>query len=82
MATITNSNLYPPTIDTYMPAFLVDGDNELKRICRIYFSISSYNSFSDITGIHTISFIGGYTDDSGSTSSSTSYCDIRFLPTV
>lgn len=48
MATITNSNLYPPTIDTYMPAFLVDGDNELKRICRIYFSISSYNSFSDI----------------------------------
>lgn len=48
MATITNSNLYPPIVDTYMPAFLVDGDNELKKICRVYFSISSFNSISEI----------------------------------
>lgn len=48
MATITNSNLYPPTVDTYMPAFLVDGDNELKKICRVYFSISSFNNISEI----------------------------------
>lgn len=48
MATITNSNLYPPIVDTYMPAFLIDGDNELKKICRVYFSISSFNSISEI----------------------------------
>ena len=35
MATITNSNLYPPVVDTYMPAFLIDGDNELKKICKV-----------------------------------------------
>ncbi len=28
-------------------------------------------------GIHTISFIGGYTDKSGSTSSNSQYCDIK-----
>ena len=48
MATVINSNLYPPVVDTYMPAFLVDGDNELKKICRVYFSISSFNSISEI----------------------------------
>lgn len=48
MATITNSNLYPPVVDTYMPAFLIDGDNELKKICKVYFSISSFNSRSEI----------------------------------
>lgn len=48
MATITNSNLYPPVVDTYMPAFLIDGNNDLKKVCRVYFSISSYNDLADI----------------------------------
>lgn len=44
---VTN-NLFPPIIDTYMPAFLVDsGDIERDR-CKIYFSISNYNSLKEI----------------------------------
>lgn len=42
------NNLYPPTVPTYAPAFLVDSGNILKDTCRIYFSISLYNSYSDI----------------------------------
>ena len=38
-----NNNLYPPIIETYMPAFLID-----QGVCRIYFSLSSFNSFDDI----------------------------------
>lgn len=48
MATITNSNLYPPVIDTYMPAFLADGNNDIKKICKVYFSISSFNSRKEL----------------------------------
>lgn len=43
MANIENSNLYPPVIETYMPAFLVDSN-----YCRVYFSISSFNSLPEI----------------------------------
>lgn len=35
-------NLYPPIVDTYMPAFLYT------ESCKIYFSLSPYNSFNDI----------------------------------
>jgi hypothetical protein len=42
------SNLYPPIVDTYMPAFVV---NELKGTCKIYFSLSKYNTASDIKSI-------------------------------
>ena len=38
------NNLYPPIVDSWMPAFIrtnADG-------CRVYFSISSYNSLSEI----------------------------------
>lgn len=35
-------NLYPPVINTYMPAFINTGN------CKVYFSLSSYNNFSDI----------------------------------
>lgn len=37
-----SSNLYPPIIDTYMPAFLKN------QTCRVYFSLSSLNSISSI----------------------------------
>ena len=36
------TNLYPPVIDTYMPAFLQTGS------CRIYFALSTYNDLSEI----------------------------------
>ena len=34
---------------------------------------------SHITGVHTISFVGGFVDPSGSSSSSSAFCNIRFL---
>lgn len=42
------NNLYPPVVETYMPAFLVDSENEEENICKLYFSISSYNTIDDI----------------------------------
>ena len=42
------NNLYPPIVDTYAPAFLVDSASASKNTCKIYFSISLYNSYSDI----------------------------------
>lgn len=42
MAENVLSNLYPPIVDTYMPAFIRTNK------CKIYFSISSYNSYNDI----------------------------------
>ena len=38
------NNLYPPIVDTYMPAFLVTTTEG----CRVYFSISLYNTREDI----------------------------------
>lgn len=52
MATI---NLYPPVVDTYMPAFLIEeGKSESKNICRVYFSLSLYNSDSDIANVQVV----------------------------
>ena len=47
-AVSTNFTLYPPIVDTYMPAFL-NTDT-----CKIYFSLSSYNSLEDIGGLQYI----------------------------
>ena len=41
MAGVTNT-LYPPILDTYMPAFIKT------EACRIYFTISDYNSVNNI----------------------------------
>lgn len=43
-----NINLYPPVADVYMPAFLIGSSDIQKNTCRVYFSISLYNSFNDI----------------------------------
>ena len=43
-----NINLYPPVVDTYMPAFLVGSSDIQKNTCRVYFSISLYNSLNDV----------------------------------
>ena len=42
------SNLYPPIVDTYMPAFLIDSENEEKNICRVYFALSAFNNTGQI----------------------------------
>lgn len=47
---VTN-NLFPPTIETYMPAFLLDSGNPTKDICKIYFSISAYNTINEIANV-------------------------------
>ena len=43
-----NINLYPPVVETYTPAFLIGSSDIQKNTCRVYFSISLYNSLSDI----------------------------------
>lgn len=40
-----NINLYPPIVNTYMPAFLI------KDTCRVYFTLSQYNTYSDIANV-------------------------------
>ena len=40
-----NINLYPPIVNTYMPAFLVN------ETCRIYFSLSQFNTIEDIENV-------------------------------
>lgn len=42
MATTVVSNLYPPIIDTYMPAFV------RTDACKVYFSLSDYNTYEDV----------------------------------
>lgn len=49
-----NINLYPPVVDTYMPAFLVGSSDIQKNTCRVYFSISLYNSLNDIKNAQVI----------------------------
>ena len=41
MADVLNSNLYPPIIDTFMPAF--SGNS-----CKVYFELSDFNTSDDI----------------------------------
>ena len=43
-----NINLFPPIVETYMPAFLIGSSDIQKNTCRVYFSISLYNSLNDI----------------------------------
>lgn len=38
------NNLFPPVLDTYMPAFSLKSEEG----CRVYFSLSSYNNIDDI----------------------------------
>ncbi|MBQ9731067.1 MAG: hypothetical protein IJV94_02920 [Bacilli bacterium] len=45
-----NINLYPPIVDTYIPAFLVDSGTD-KDICRIYFTLSQFNTMADIANV-------------------------------
>ena len=46
-----NNNLFPPIVSTYMPAFLIGSGNILKDTCRVYFSLSNFNSKADIKNV-------------------------------
>lgn len=55
MATTLSSTLYPPIIDTFMPAFVCQGDTISREeiiTTRVYFSISSYNIENSIKKVH------------------------------
>ena len=45
MASVLTNNLYPPTVDTYCPAFVGNAG------CTLKFSISKYNSAQEIAGV-------------------------------
>ena len=45
MADITTSNLYPPIIESFMPAFVADGDDVS---CTIKFEIPDTNNINEI----------------------------------
>ena len=45
-----NINLYPPIVDTYVPAFLADSGTD-KDICKVYFTLSKFNTISDIKNV-------------------------------
>ena len=40
--------LYPPVLDSYMPAFQAGSASK----CRVYFSLSKFNASSDFTSLH------------------------------
>ena len=57
-----NINLYPPIVDTYVPAFLVDSGTD-KDICRIYFTLSKFNTINNIKNVQ-ITVRNQYTNSS------------------
>ena len=46
----TNINLYPPIVETYIPAFLIGSDTD-KNICRVYFTLSMFNTATEIDNV-------------------------------
>ena len=46
----TNINLYPPIVETYIPAFLIGSDTD-KDVCRIYFTLSMFNTTAEIANV-------------------------------
>ena len=45
---MTNTNIYPPIVETYAPTFEI---KDIGTKCIIYFEMSPYNSFSDLTSV-------------------------------
>ena len=52
--------LYPPVISTYMPAFIIQQQNT--DSCRVYFSLSKYNTIEDIANVQ-VTIKSQYTND-------------------
>lgn len=49
---MASSVLYAPTVDTYMPAFLAAGNGTGEASCKIYFSLSKFNTINDVQSVH------------------------------
>lgn len=47
---MASRTLYPPIVDSYMPAFVVG--QSLDDYCRIYFSLSKFNGLDDFSNAH------------------------------
>lgn len=68
-------------VDHGICAIAIDGI----RICYVHYKDLATNyvpyliNLEKYYGIHTVSFIGGYTDSTGAAASETSYCDIKLL---
>ena len=45
---IGNNNIYPPVVTSFAPCFVIGSD----KGCRVYFSISAYNSMEEYEDIH------------------------------
>ena len=45
------TNLYPPIVDTVMPAFLVGSESPEENTCRVYFSLSLFNAITEIENV-------------------------------
>lgn len=57
-------SLYPPILETYIPAFIISGDKDTKDgVCTIHFSLSKYNQVSQV-GLVCISATNQYTNES------------------
>ena len=84
------NNIYPPTLPTYGKTFLLDSGNALLDTCRLYFSISSYNSYSDISHIQvtvvhqdsnqSVLFDTAIEDENGNKINPKYPCDIMLKP--
>ena len=44
----TVNNLFPPIINTYMPSFIKNKSNINGGKCRVYFSLSDFNNYSQV----------------------------------
>ena len=54
---MASSVLYPPIVDNFLPAFVAE-DN---AVCKVYFSLSKFNSSDDFKTVH----VAIYKQDSG-----------------
>ena len=48
MATVGSNNIYPPIVTSFAPNFVIGSE----KGCRVYFSISTYNSIGEYQDIH------------------------------
>lgn len=51
-----NTNIFPPAITTYMPAFVIGNS------CRIYFSITAYNNIDDLKNFVQVTIVNQNTN--------------------
>lgn len=48
------NNLYPPIVNTYMKAFLINSESEEQNKCKVYFSLSMFNTTSEIKNVQIV----------------------------